>query len=111
MRSQLTDYGFQFNKIPMYYDNKSTSSMLQQRSTLKIKAHRCTLPFYKGAGREWNSGTLLCSDGISIGRNLHQTLAKRKIQFLDRKARYEKHVSENAKMSNIGRERVRVVTH
>ncbi|GJW07378.1 hypothetical protein Tco_1569801 [Tanacetum coccineum] len=23
MRSQLTDYGFQFNKIPMYCDNKS----------------------------------------------------------------------------------------
>ncbi|GJS94907.1 hypothetical protein Tco_0801875 [Tanacetum coccineum] len=23
MRSQLTDYGFQFNKIPLYYDNKS----------------------------------------------------------------------------------------
>nr|GEX89146.1 hypothetical protein [Tanacetum cinerariifolium] len=25
MRSQLTDYGLGFNKIPMYYDNKSTS--------------------------------------------------------------------------------------
>nr|GEZ27547.1 hypothetical protein [Tanacetum cinerariifolium] len=24
MRSQLTDYGFQFNKIPLYYDNKIT---------------------------------------------------------------------------------------
>ncbi|GJZ42760.1 hypothetical protein Tco_0590015 [Tanacetum coccineum] len=24
MRSQLTDYGFQFNKIPLYCDNKST---------------------------------------------------------------------------------------
>ncbi|GJZ41993.1 hypothetical protein Tco_0588879 [Tanacetum coccineum] len=23
MRSQLTDYGFKFNKIPLYYDNKS----------------------------------------------------------------------------------------
>ncbi|GJS08399.1 retrovirus-related pol polyprotein from transposon TNT 1-94 [Tanacetum coccineum] len=23
MRSQLTDYGFEFNKIPLYYDNKS----------------------------------------------------------------------------------------
>ncbi|GJV49134.1 hypothetical protein Tco_1439346 [Tanacetum coccineum] len=27
MRSQLTDYGFQFNKIPMYYDNKSTIAL------------------------------------------------------------------------------------
>nr|GEU37473.1 hypothetical protein [Tanacetum cinerariifolium] len=38
-------------------------------------------------GREWNSRTLLCSDIISTGRRLHQSPAKRKIQFLDRKAR------------------------
>ncbi|GJS03271.1 hypothetical protein Tco_0319779 [Tanacetum coccineum] len=84
--------------------------MLQQRSTLKSKAHRCTLPFYKGAGGEWNSGTLLCSDGISTGWHLYQTLAKRKIQFLDRKARYEKHVSGNAKTFDRGRGRVKIAT-
>ncbi|GJV08107.1 retrovirus-related pol polyprotein from transposon TNT 1-94 [Tanacetum coccineum] len=38
------------------------------------------------------------------------TLAKRKIQFLDRKARYEKHVSENAKTSDGGRGRVKIPT-
>ncbi|GJR73019.1 hypothetical protein Tco_0085384 [Tanacetum coccineum] len=27
MRSQLTDYGLGFNKIPMYYDNKSTITL------------------------------------------------------------------------------------
>ncbi|GJT80469.1 retrovirus-related pol polyprotein from transposon TNT 1-94 [Tanacetum coccineum] len=27
MRSQLTDYGFQFNKIPLYYDKKSAISL------------------------------------------------------------------------------------
>ncbi|GJV35642.1 hypothetical protein Tco_1408119 [Tanacetum coccineum] len=27
MRSQLTDHGFQFNKIPLYYDNKSMISL------------------------------------------------------------------------------------
>ncbi|GJW83784.1 hypothetical protein Tco_0156929 [Tanacetum coccineum] len=27
MRSQLTDYGFQFNKIPPYYDNKSAIAL------------------------------------------------------------------------------------
>ncbi|GJR15098.1 retrovirus-related pol polyprotein from transposon TNT 1-94 [Tanacetum coccineum] len=27
MRSQLTDYGFQFNKIPLYYDNKSAITL------------------------------------------------------------------------------------
>ncbi|GJU22956.1 retrovirus-related pol polyprotein from transposon TNT 1-94 [Tanacetum coccineum] len=61
--------------------------MLQQRSTLKSKAHRCTLPFYKEAGEEWNCGTLLCSDGISTGRHLHQIISIRKIQLLDRKTR------------------------
>ncbi|GJY66583.1 hypothetical protein Tco_0468821 [Tanacetum coccineum] len=27
MRSQLTDYGLAFNKIPMYYDNKSSIAL------------------------------------------------------------------------------------
>ncbi|GJV81724.1 retrovirus-related pol polyprotein from transposon TNT 1-94 [Tanacetum coccineum] len=27
MRSQLTDYGFEFNKIPLYYDNKSVIAL------------------------------------------------------------------------------------
>ncbi|GKC95443.1 hypothetical protein Tco_1160885 [Tanacetum coccineum] len=27
MRSQLTDYGFTFNKIPLYYDNKSAIAL------------------------------------------------------------------------------------
>ncbi|GJV02684.1 retrovirus-related pol polyprotein from transposon TNT 1-94 [Tanacetum coccineum] len=27
MRSQLTDYGFKFNKIPLYYDNKSAIAL------------------------------------------------------------------------------------
>nr|GEW21308.1 uncharacterized mitochondrial protein AtMg00810-like [Tanacetum cinerariifolium] len=46
---------------------KCNCSMLQQHSILKSKAHRCTLPFHKGAGGEWNCGTLLSSDGISTG--------------------------------------------
>nr|GFC45008.1 ribonuclease H-like domain-containing protein [Tanacetum cinerariifolium] len=36
MRTQLTDYGFHFDKIP----------------TLKNKTHRCPLPFHQGARRE-----------------------------------------------------------
>ncbi|GKA59667.1 hypothetical protein Tco_0758980 [Tanacetum coccineum] len=27
MRSQLTDYGFDFNKIPLYYDSKSAIAL------------------------------------------------------------------------------------
>ncbi|GKA22251.1 hypothetical protein Tco_0708213 [Tanacetum coccineum] len=84
-------------------------SMLQQRSTFKSQAHRCTIPFYKGAGGEWNCGILLCSDRISTGWYVYQTLAKKKIQFLNRKARYEKHVSRNAKTSDGGRGRVKLM--
>nr|GEX65485.1 Gag-Pol polyprotein [Tanacetum cinerariifolium] len=75
---------------------KCNCSMLQQHSTLKSKVHPCTLPFYKGAGGELNSGTLVCSDEISTGWHLHQTLASRMIQLPDRKARNEKRVSRNA---------------
>nr|GEY22535.1 hypothetical protein [Tanacetum cinerariifolium] len=41
-------------------------------------------------------------DGISIGRHLQQTIATRKIQLLDPKARYVKHVSGHDKTSNRG---------
>nr|GEX52843.1 hypothetical protein [Tanacetum cinerariifolium] len=86
---------------------KCICSILQQRSTLKSQAHRCTLPINKRVGGEWNCGTLLCSNGIPTGRHLYKTLAKRKIQFLDREARYEKHVSRNAKTSDRGRGKVK----
>ncbi|GJZ82069.1 retrovirus-related pol polyprotein from transposon TNT 1-94 [Tanacetum coccineum] len=35
MRSQLTDYGLRFNKIPMYCDNKTRFAMLTQCSTFR----------------------------------------------------------------------------
>ncbi|GJY90745.1 retrovirus-related pol polyprotein from transposon TNT 1-94 [Tanacetum coccineum] len=38
MRSQLTDFGFEFNKIPLYYDNKSVIALCcnnEQRSRSK----------------------------------------------------------------------------
>nr|GEU83869.1 hypothetical protein [Tanacetum cinerariifolium] len=59
-------------------------------------------------GGEWNSGTLICSDGISTGWHLHHTIAKRKIQLLDRKTGYEKYVSRNPKASDRGGRRVMV---
>ncbi|GKC35499.1 retrovirus-related pol polyprotein from transposon TNT 1-94 [Tanacetum coccineum] len=50
MRSQLTDYGLGFNKIPMYCDNKKRYClMLQQRSTFSIKAYRHHIPLHKRA--------------------------------------------------------------
>ncbi|GKB21523.1 hypothetical protein Tco_0855446, partial [Tanacetum coccineum] len=72
MRSRLTYYGFQFNKIPLYCDNKSVIG--------------------------------LCCNNVQQSRVKH---IDRKIQFLDRKARYEKHVSRNAKTSDEGRGQVK----
>ncbi|GKG39538.1 hypothetical protein Tco_0463683, partial [Tanacetum coccineum] len=31
MRSQLTDYGFKFNNIPLYCDNKSSGSLIRRK--------------------------------------------------------------------------------
>ncbi|GJR44303.1 retrovirus-related pol polyprotein from transposon TNT 1-94 [Tanacetum coccineum] len=46
--SQLTDYGFGFNKIPMYCDNKTQIAiMLQQCSTFQIKAYRHPVSFHQ----------------------------------------------------------------
>nr|GEU67639.1 integrase, catalytic region, zinc finger, CCHC-type, peptidase aspartic, catalytic [Tanacetum cinerariifolium] len=64
---------------------KCNCSMLQQHSTLKSNVHPGMLPFYKGAGGELNSGTLVCLDEISTGWHLHQILASRMIQLPDRK--------------------------
>ncbi|GJR22691.1 hypothetical protein Tco_0971218 [Tanacetum coccineum] len=40
MRSQLTDYGLGFNKIIMYYDNKSAIALCCNIVNIQIKAYR-----------------------------------------------------------------------
>nr|GEV35757.1 hypothetical protein [Tanacetum cinerariifolium] len=67
MRFQLTNYGYQFNKIHLYYDNKSAVA--------------------------------LCCNNVQHLRAKH---IDRKIQLLDRKARYEKHASGNIETSGRG---------
>ncbi|GJW63565.1 hypothetical protein Tco_0115449 [Tanacetum coccineum] len=52
MRSQLTDYGFQFNNIHLYCDNKSAIALYcnivqHSRATLKPIADIFTKPFAK----------------------------------------------------------------
>nr|GEV31932.1 retrovirus-related Pol polyprotein from transposon TNT 1-94 [Tanacetum cinerariifolium] len=69
----LIDYGFQFNKNPLYCDNKSEIA-------------------------------LFCNN-VQHSRAKH---IDRKIQFLDREARYEKHASGNTKTSDGGRGGVKI---
>ncbi|GKD70807.1 hypothetical protein Tco_1324897, partial [Tanacetum coccineum] len=98
MHSQLTNYGFQFNKIPLYCDNKSVIALCcnnVQHSRAKhidVRYH-----FIKEQ----------VENGI-VEPYFVRTFAKRKIQLLDRKAPYEKHVSENVEKSGRGNRRVMV---
>ncbi|GKF35540.1 hypothetical protein Tco_0112298 [Tanacetum coccineum] len=39
MRSQLKDYGFDFNKIPVYCDNKSANIQHSQSKQIDIRHH------------------------------------------------------------------------
>nr|GEV31594.1 hypothetical protein [Tanacetum cinerariifolium] len=80
----------------------SWSSKKQKRTAISItKAEYIAL----------SCAITLCCNNIQHSTGKHiDTSAKRKIQFLDREARYEKHVSENAKTSDRGRERVKMVT-
>nr|GEV13473.1 hypothetical protein [Tanacetum cinerariifolium] len=51
-----------FNSIRFLCAATTKVQLLYAATTFNIqgKAHRCTLPFYKEAGGEWNSETLLC---------------------------------------------------
>ncbi|GJY08513.1 retrovirus-related pol polyprotein from transposon TNT 1-94, partial [Tanacetum coccineum] len=69
----ISNYGLQFNKIPLYCDNNSTIG--------------------------------LCCNNVQHSRAKHID-----IQLLDRKARYEKHVSGNVETSGRGRGQVMVVS-
>ncbi|GJV96541.1 hypothetical protein Tco_1548118 [Tanacetum coccineum] len=46
IRSQLTDYGFKFNKIPLYYDNKSAIALCCNNVQRSRSKHRCEIPRY-----------------------------------------------------------------
>ncbi|GKF08515.1 hypothetical protein Tco_0042739, partial [Tanacetum coccineum] len=87
MRSQLIDYGFTFNKIPLYCDNKSAIALCCNNVQHSRAKHIDT---------EYQLADI--------------ALATRKTQLLDRKAWYEKHVSGNAKTPDRGRGRVKVTT-
>ncbi|GJW70880.1 hypothetical protein Tco_0127797 [Tanacetum coccineum] len=53
LRTQLTDYGFHFDKIPMYCDSKAAIAILGAlpSPTLPHQAHRCQISLHKGTDR------------------------------------------------------------
>ncbi|GKD05241.1 hypothetical protein Tco_1180215 [Tanacetum coccineum] len=60
MRSQLTDYGFTFNKIHVYCDNKSAVALCYNNVQHSGQAHENTNHFKKDQWR-MDYGTILCS--------------------------------------------------
>ncbi|GJZ03149.1 retrovirus-related pol polyprotein from transposon TNT 1-94 [Tanacetum coccineum] len=103
MRSQLIDYGFQFNKIPLYCDNKSVIALCCN-NVQPLRAKHIDVRYHSIKGR--HVGRMGISGAILFIRenkmiyhfrcdSFTKTFAKRKIQLLNRKARYEKHVSGN----------------
>ncbi|GJX35209.1 hypothetical protein Tco_0246766 [Tanacetum coccineum] len=86
IRSQLTDYGFQFNKIPLYCNSKSAIA-LSCNNVQHSRARHIDVRYH------------FIKEQVENGI--------RKIQLLDQNARYEKHVSGN--VENYGRGNGRVM--
>ncbi|GJX55513.1 retrovirus-related pol polyprotein from transposon TNT 1-94 [Tanacetum coccineum] len=72
MRSQLTDYGFGFNKIPMYCDNKSAIALCCNNVQHSRSKHMYIIfHFIKEHVENGLIDFLLCQYGVSTGRHLH----------------------------------------
>ncbi|GJS93124.1 reverse transcriptase domain-containing protein [Tanacetum coccineum] len=99
----LTDYDYQFNKISLYCDNKSAIALCcnnVQHSRAKhidVRYH-----FIKEQVENGIVELYFVRTEYQLADIFTKSFAKRKIQFLDRKVRYAKHVSGNAKMSDKG---------
>nr|GEW37251.1 ribonuclease H-like domain-containing protein [Tanacetum cinerariifolium] len=111
MRSQLIDYGFQFNMIPLYCDNKSVIALCYN-NVQHSRAKHIDVRYHFIKERVENGIVELYFVRMEYQlADIFTKPAKRKIQSLDRKARYEKHVSKNAKTSDRERGRVMVYEH
>ncbi|GJZ17995.1 hypothetical protein Tco_0554118 [Tanacetum coccineum] len=48
MTTQLKDYGFNYNKIPLYCDSHRHINIMATRTTFAKKAHPYSVSFHKG---------------------------------------------------------------
>ncbi|GJY94635.1 retrovirus-related pol polyprotein from transposon TNT 1-94 [Tanacetum coccineum] len=108
--AQFLDYGFQFNMIPLYCDNKSAIALCcnnVQHSRAKHIDKRCH--FIKEQVENGIVELYFLQTEYQLADIFIKPLP-REIQLLDRKAWYAKHVSGNAKTSDRGARRVMVNT-
>ncbi|GJU87951.1 retrovirus-related pol polyprotein from transposon TNT 1-94 [Tanacetum coccineum] len=80
--TRSTSGSAQFLDSSVLRQQKWNCSMLQQRSTLKSKAHRCTLPFYKGASGEWNSELYFVQTKYQLADIFTKPLPRERFNFL-----------------------------
>ncbi|GJX50784.1 hypothetical protein Tco_0277629 [Tanacetum coccineum] len=110
MRSQLTDYGFQFNKIPLYCDNKSAIALCYnnvQHSRAKhidVRYH-----FIKEQVENGIVELYFVRTEYQLADIFTKPLPRERFNFLIKKLGMRSMSPET--LSDRGRERVRVVTH
>ncbi|GJZ80595.1 retrovirus-related pol polyprotein from transposon TNT 1-94 [Tanacetum coccineum] len=76
-RSQLTNYGLAFNKIPLYCDNKSVIALCCNNVQHSRSKHiDVGYHFIKEQAKNGVVELLFCKDGISTCRHIHQSISK-----------------------------------
>nr|GEX39823.1 hypothetical protein [Tanacetum cinerariifolium] len=100
MRSQLTDYSFVFNKIPLYYDNHSAIALCCNNVQHFRSKH--TTSFESKLRKAWLNYT--GDDRLSARGYIYQSITKRAIRISTLASWYEEYVSRNTETSS-GRRR------
>ncbi|GJZ82753.1 retrovirus-related pol polyprotein from transposon TNT 1-94 [Tanacetum coccineum] len=111
MRSQLTDYGFQLNKIPMYCDNKSVIALccnnVQYSRAKHIDIH---YHFIKEQVENGIVELYFVRTEYQLAGIFTKSLPRERFNFFNDKVGNEKHVSKNVETSGRGNGQVMVDT-
>ncbi|GJV97274.1 retrotransposon protein, putative, unclassified [Tanacetum coccineum] len=107
MRSQLTDYGLVFNKIPLYCDKKVPLLYVVTTSNTPDQSISDSTSLIKEPCVETGGLSVFCHNRVSVGRHLHQAFTTRTTGISHQKAWNTKHVPEDSEKA--GRRRGRVM--
>ncbi|GJY24474.1 hypothetical protein Tco_0398132 [Tanacetum coccineum] len=103
----ISNYGFQFNKIPLYCDNKSAIALCCNNVQHSRAKHiDVCYHFIKEQVENGIVELYFVRTEYQLADIFTKPLPRERFNFFYRKARYEKHVSGCAKTSNRGRGRI-----
>ncbi|GJS30127.1 retrovirus-related pol polyprotein from transposon TNT 1-94, partial [Tanacetum coccineum] len=106
----LIDYGFQFNKIPLYYDKKSANALCCNNVQHSRAKHiDVCYHFIKEQVENGIVELYFVRTEYQLADVFTKPLPRERFNFLIEKAGYKKYVSSNAKTSDRGGRRVMVV--